>query len=475
MAEDMNSYENALIQRLVLRLPETDPTDDNLKVDRPAIMSSSVTRSPDAAASLGNLEALPLELLQHISEFLDFRAISRLRRTRTVTHASKALAALGKIGMMRYHSVGALYATLVSQECISCGTPGVYLSLPTCERFCYDCVCKNHAIRVAALEICGFTKVAADEIFSGYEIYRHNWDSNAFQPNLLDFAIQFIEGGVYHQGNATAYGDDWDSALEGLGIRPEKRQALLKAEHTDLRMRDTAEMWAKYIFETVYEWLGDPDDGLTRASAAKIQTVALPATPPQDHVMVYKGGPVHYLKRIWRSRDSDRVDFSKLYSQLPTDFSPDNSSLIYFAESKKLAHRYAKLNEDICWPVPAAVLHVAAPSSMINQATRIADEDFKQLAFKCLHGLHGLRIRRPNLQPYVKASLLLGPVCGNSSAQVEGFTGPDQITVVKMGGEEPLQYAFVGDAMALELNDKCNGKVWIAELKREGLAMYREA
>ncbi|KAK1084484.1 hypothetical protein LTR33_002633 [Friedmanniomyces endolithicus] len=490
MAEDMNSYENALIQRLVLRLPKIDPTDDNLKVDRPAAMSSSVTRSPDASASLGTLGVLPLELLQHIAEFLDFRSISRLKRTclrardvvetvlaysRTVMYAAKALAALGKIGMMRYHSVGAIYATLVSRECASCGASGVYLSLPTCERFCYDCVCMNHAIRVAALEICGFTSAAADEIFSAYEIYRDNWDSNGFQPNLLDFAIQFIEGGVYHQGNAIAYGDDWDSALEGLGMRPEKRQALLKAEHTDLRMRDTAEMWAKYIFETVYEWLSDPDDGLTRASAAKIQTVALPATPPQDHVMVYKGGPLHYLKRIWRSRDSNRVDFSKLFSRLPTDFSPVDNKMVYFAESKLWAHRYAKLADDICYPVPAATLHVAVPSSMINQAIRIADEDFKQLAFKCLQGRNRLGIRRQNLRPYLEASLLLGPVCGNSTAQVEEFTDPDQITVVKMGGEEPLQYAFVGDEMALELNNKCNGKVWIEELNSQGMAMYREA
>ncbi|KAK1074508.1 hypothetical protein LTR74_001104 [Friedmanniomyces endolithicus] len=468
MAEDMNSYEDALIQRLVLRLPKIDPTDDNLKVDRPAIMSSSLTRSPEASASLGTLAALPPELLQHISEVLDFRAISRLRRTclkgretvdtvlayrRTVTHASKALDALGKIGMMRCHSVGALYATLVSRECASCGASGAYLSLPTCERFCYDCVCENHAIRVAALEICGFTNATADEIFSAYEIFRDNWDFNGFQPNLLDFATGFIESGVYHQGNAIAYGDDWDSALEGLGIRPEKRQALLKAEHTALRMRGTAETWAKYMVETIYSWLWSPEKD--RSSAPTI-TVALPATPPQDHVMLYKGGAVTHLQCVWPAWEPDDVksgfNFGTLFSRQPTDFSPDASSLIYFAESKEWAHRYAKLADDICYPVPAAILHVAVPSSMIDKATRIADEDFKQLA-----------------------SLLLGPVCGNGTAQVEGFTDPVQITVVKMGGEEPLQYAFVGDAMALELNSKCNGKVWIEELRREGLAMYREA
>ncbi|KAK0347660.1 hypothetical protein LTR91_000770 [Friedmanniomyces endolithicus] len=490
MAEDMDSYENALIQRLVLRLPNTDPAEDNLKIDRPASMSSSVTRSPDASPSMGTLEALPLELLQHISEFLDFRAISRLRRTclkgretvdtvlaysRTVTHASKALAALGKIGMMRHHSVGALYATLVSQECASCGASGACLSLPTCERFCDDCVCKSHAIRVAALEICGFTSAVADEIFSAYETWKETSEF-AHSQDLIDFATQFIESLVYHRGNAIAYEDDWDSALEGLGIRPEKRHALLKAEHTELRMRGTAETWAKYMVETTYGWLWSPEKD--RLSAPTI-TVALPATPPQDHVMLYKGGAMTHLQCVWPAWEPDDVkfgfNFGTLFFRQPTDFSPDNSSLIYFAESEEWAHRCAKLADDICYPVPAAILHVAVPSSMIDKATRIADEDFKQLAFKCLQGRNRLGIRRQNLRLYVKASLLLGQVCGNSTAQVEEFTDPEQITIVKMEGEEPLQYAFVGDAMALELNDKCNGKIWIEELRREGLAMYREA
>ncbi|KAK0270137.1 hypothetical protein LTR35_014385 [Friedmanniomyces endolithicus] len=490
MAEDMNSYANALIQRLVLRLPKINPADDHLNVDGPATTSSSVIRSPDASASLGTLETLPLELLQHISEFLDFRAISLLRRTclksrdtvdtvlaysSTGTHAFTALAALGKIGMMRCHSVGALYATLGSKECVSCEASGVYLSLPTCERLCYDCVCKSHAIRVAALEICGFTSAVADKIFSAYETWKETSEF-AHSQDLIDFATQFIESMVHHRGNAIAYEDDWDSALEGLGIRPEKRQALLKAEHTALRMRGTAETWAKYMVGTIYSWLWSPEKD--RSSAPTI-TVALPATPPQDHVMLYKGGAITHLQCVWPAWEPDDVksgfNFGTLFSRQPIDFSPDASSLVYFAESKKWAHRYAKLNEDICNPIPAAVLHVAVPPSMNDKATRIADEDFQQLAFKCLQGRNRLEIRRPNLQPYVKASLLLGPVCGNSSAQVEGFTDPDQITVVKMGGEEPLQYAFVGDAMALELKNKCNGKVWIEELRREGLAMYREA
>ncbi|KAK0993903.1 hypothetical protein LTS01_007320 [Friedmanniomyces endolithicus] len=490
MAEDMNSYENALIQRLVLRLPQIDPTDDNLKVDRPAIMSSSVTRSPEASPSLGTLAALPLELLQRISEFLDFRSISRLRRTclkgrdtvdtvlayrRTVTHASKALDALGKIGMMRCHSVGALYATLVSRECAACGASGAYLSLPTCKRFCYDCACLNHAIRVAALELCGFTHATADEIFSAYEMFRDSWDFNGFQPNLLEFATGFIESRVDHRGNAIAYGEDWDSALEGLGMRPEKRQALLRAEHTELRMRGTAGTWAKYIFETVYEWLSDPDDGLTRASAAKIQTVALPATPPQDHVMVYKGGPAHYLKRIWRLGDSNRVDFSELYSRLPMDFSPVKNKMVYFVESKRWAHCYAKLTEDNCYPVPAAILHVAMPTDLIGDPTCIAGDDFNWLAFESSCDERSMGIESESLQALVQTSPLLGPVCGNSNAHVEELTDPDQITILEMGGEEPLQYAFVGDEMADELNEKCNGQVWIEDLRSEGLALYREA
>lgn len=123
---------------------------------------SAIERDPNSS-SIGLLDILPVELLQYTLHMLDFRSLSHLSRVslqgnevvrslpayrNLMKNAPHALAALGHTSLISLHSANALYGTLLSEQCISCGEYGAFLFLPTCERCCYECLCSNQSLWV---------------------------------------------------------------------------------------------------------------------------------------------------------------------------------------------------------------------------------------------------------------------------------------------------------------------------------------
>lgn len=106
-----------------------------------------------------------------ILDLLDFQSLSRLSRVSWLIRslveqspayrdlmgfAPQALTALGKTGLLRYHSASQLRHVLRSPtgNCASCGIHfGGYLFLPTCERTCFDCLRVNFGLRVTTVAI----------------------------------------------------------------------------------------------------------------------------------------------------------------------------------------------------------------------------------------------------------------------------------------------------------------------------------
>ncbi|WPH02136.1 Hypothetical protein R9X50_00499100 [Acrodontium crateriforme] len=96
-----------------------------IRITEPAKLFSSWRLSP--SSSLGDLDALPLELLHVIFAMLDFKSLSDISRT-----------------CLRAN----IHAALLSADCISCGSYGAFLFLPTCERCCYHCLWRNQSLWV---------------------------------------------------------------------------------------------------------------------------------------------------------------------------------------------------------------------------------------------------------------------------------------------------------------------------------------
>lgn len=121
----------------------------------------SAIKRDASSSSIGLLDILPVELVQYTLHMLDFQSLSHLSRVSLqgnevvrslpayrslMEHAPHALAALGRTRLISLQSANALYGTLLSEQCISCGEYGAFLFLPTCERCCYECLCRNQSL-----------------------------------------------------------------------------------------------------------------------------------------------------------------------------------------------------------------------------------------------------------------------------------------------------------------------------------------
>ncbi|TKA70258.1 hypothetical protein B0A55_07767 [Friedmanniomyces simplex] len=361
---------------------------------------------------------------------------------------------------------------------------------------------------VEGLQFCGFNATAAHEVYE-----RYTTSENILGHGLGTFAVGYISGRA-SQRNAVLPTDGWDEALAYMDLTRRKRDALLKPEYKDFRMLGTAETWAKEIVADSYEWLLDLDRIITyrrsqrgqnpsvrpyspslnvtpspaieptsRPSSSSGQlpyplletSVVLPTEIP-EYTMLYKGGTTRRLEKVWADGTGGRLELPNLYSKPPTDFHPQNPHILYFTKQKQCAEVYAKMAEDIKDPVPAGILHVAVPKEMLSQAISIVGTDFKQLVFES-------RTQNPrgsvsaHLQHYTTASLLVGPICGVSSDVLTRHAQTaDDVTLLGIGqGAKASQYAFQGNDMADELNDKCEGMVWLEEMSCRGVGTWRKA
>ncbi|KAK4502975.1 hypothetical protein PRZ48_006402 [Zasmidium cellare] len=140
-----------------------------IKISNPAT-PSTITRSPHTSADLGRLDKLPLELLHFAFSMLDLKTLSSISRTclrglavvesipeyrDLIRHAPSMMTALGSTGLIQHHSAHTLHTGLTASQCASCGDFGPFLFLPTCERCCYECLCREQRFRVITTACAG--------------------------------------------------------------------------------------------------------------------------------------------------------------------------------------------------------------------------------------------------------------------------------------------------------------------------------
>ena len=122
----------------------------------------------DCQSSLGRLDVLPIELLLITFNYLDLQSLSRI--SRVSLHANKAVQSLptyrdllsitGHVfqvlsltRVISLHSVGTLHATLLSDQCVSCGNYGPFLFLISADRSCFACLSRNRSLWMTPLSV----------------------------------------------------------------------------------------------------------------------------------------------------------------------------------------------------------------------------------------------------------------------------------------------------------------------------------
>ena len=141
-------------------------TDYTLDENLPAIPASTSTTQPhyyasEPSANLGDLDSLPIELLQTTLSLLDLRTLMEFRRVNQrslqlvaalpqykviSSYGLNALRGALSIGIGQWITCNDLFTALCTAECKECGDFGGYLFLLTCTRVCFLCFTRTKTI-----------------------------------------------------------------------------------------------------------------------------------------------------------------------------------------------------------------------------------------------------------------------------------------------------------------------------------------
>ena len=104
---------------------------------------------------LGQLDLLPLEVIQSVLQQLDLYTLTLMQsinhrskllvdslpqHREIVTHAPNALRAILSTGLAPHFTIHQLSTALRAQDCLGCGSFGAYLCLLECRRYCWLCL-----------------------------------------------------------------------------------------------------------------------------------------------------------------------------------------------------------------------------------------------------------------------------------------------------------------------------------------------
>ena len=100
---------------------------------------------------------------------------------------------------------------------------------------------------VQALEFLGFAPAPAQEILdrfnSAFEEHPH--------AQILDYATDYVRSAP----DGVSPEDDWEGALESMGVKESLKDSILNPSHADIRMTETASYWVLDTMDAKNAWL----------------------------------------------------------------------------------------------------------------------------------------------------------------------------------------------------------------------------
>ena len=127
-----------------------------------AQLSSIAGSNTTTLKTLGQLDLLPLEIIQSVLQLLDLQPLTLVQslnhrskllvdslpqHREIVTHAPNALRAILSNGLAPQFTINDLSTALRAQECFDCGEFGTYLYLLECRRYCWLCLAEDSNIQ----------------------------------------------------------------------------------------------------------------------------------------------------------------------------------------------------------------------------------------------------------------------------------------------------------------------------------------
>ena len=297
--------------------------------------------------------------------------------------------------------------------------------------------------------------------------------------------------------------DDWDAALQSMGICEDLRQRILNPEFNTIRLTQCACYWAIDSVNEAFYYLKSlskrmekkrsqhisrvqsPDDtarpqraiqpGGQRHSDASNQPIPVVTSvnaPLQvaGRTMFYKGGAEARLEQCKAHDGTIRI--GALHSQAPTDFHPEKSTYLYLTKHHDVAVLYARYVEERVPPSKAAVLHIAIPSPLVSTPREIFDEDWRELIWNSRNTeLHITTLKQlpQRLRHYEEADILVGYICGDSTHKIARMTDKSELSAMnRTSHSRASQFVVQSISIQMEIARQCAGFVWLVPYSTSG-------
>ncbi|KAM4057486.1 hypothetical protein HRG_010777 [Hirsutella rhossiliensis] len=330
----------------------------------------------------------------------------------------------------------------------------------------------------------GFSEDTANVIWQ-------SWNSHGIERFwVVDDAKHYVrEKG--RMRDAVGASDDWHGSLREMGMSDDFCRRVLDPAFDSVRLTECACFWALDTIDEAFAYLssldhriqqkrrmqeisrmGSPDEsvlprpgirsqGLQPGGAAPIPTLALVATPPPEQVegrtMFYKGGSQIRLESC--VADDGTINMFARRSSAPTDFHLTNGHYVYLTKQREIAHTYARFVEARVPSSKAAILQIAIPRDLVDDPLEIFGDDWRELIW---HSRKGGRRLPANLQQYVEASILVGPVCSDGMHLVSRMSDKAELSMMKLSnGSKGSQWAIQSVARLEQIDDACSGFLWV--------------
>jgi hypothetical protein len=250
--------------------------------------------------------------------------------------------------------------------------------------FCYS---------AQTLEMAGFSKAAAQEIFAQYESTAAKFAQ--LELELVTFLCDFIDGKA-DELDAYKPDDDYGAAWLSMGVDPDCVARLLRDEFRPIRLlmsaseelKESVRDTCNYVFglsskvkeqKRAEEMRNDspgpsivprpaiPESRNISGSYPKVQTeVALP-TQVEGHTILYKGGLMDRLELVWNNRETSSLSLSALASAPATDFDRRSDSITYFPKDLETAELYCSYKKNMR-KLRLGIMHIAVPNEILEDS-----------------------------------------------------------------------------------------------------------
>lgn len=190
------------------------------------------------------LDTLPFEVLHQILGELDPQTVANFSKMSRRAYgaansvfayrdlneyAPELLPALGKAGLADRYTLPKLHATLMSQECVSCGQFGGLLYMPTCVPLWLPCMRVNRNFRVITLKMARQQRINLEHLHGAVTLFRRNnldhpGDSSAPRESFRTSVDQAIRTGRLSAAQKSLCVDTLINRAEVVSLSPSNKR-----------------------------------------------------------------------------------------------------------------------------------------------------------------------------------------------------------------------------------------------------------